>query len=122
MRKILLADEDPTIRSQIATALRHWGYLVEAVATSTEALTHIAAANPPNLILISATLPELDGYAVCQRIRQRLAEVPIPIILLSSANDDEVRFKGTLVGISSFLRKPILLSDLIERVHYYAIG
>lgn len=110
--KILLVDDDPRLRDLVRIALERAGWQVVTAADGQEALLH-ANRELPDFIVLDIGLPELDGFEVCRRIRQR-SEVPI---LFLTARDDEVDcILGLELGADDYVTKPFSPRELVARI------
>ena len=110
--KILLVDDDPRLRELVRIALERAGWQVVTAADGQEALLH-ASREAPDFIVLDIGLPELDGFEVCRRIRQR-SEVPI---LFLTARDDEVDcVLGLELGADDYVTKPFSPRELVARI------
>jgi two-component system, OmpR family, response regulator len=110
--KILLVDDDPSLRSLVALALERAEFVVISAADGQSALMH-AAREAPDLVVLDIGLPELDGFEVCRRLRQT-SDVPI---LFLTARDDEVdRILGLEMGADDYVTKPFSPRELVARV------
>ena len=109
---ILLVDDDPRLRDRVRLALERAGWQVVTAADGQEALLH-ASREDPDFIVLDIGLPELDGFEVCRRIRQR-SEVPI---LFLTARDDEVDcVLGLELGADDYVTKPFSPRELVARI------
>ena len=72
--------------------------------------------NPPDLILLDILMPEIDGFEVCRRLKANPRLEDIPVIFITSKNEDEYEEQGFAVGASDFIHKPINAPILIARV------
>ncbi len=110
--KILLVDDDPRLRDLVRIALERAGWQVVTASDGQEALLH-ASREAPDFIVLDIGLPELDGFEVCRRIRQR-SEVPI---LFLTARDDEVDcILGLELGADDYVTKPFSPRELVARI------
>lgn len=110
--KILLADDDPRLRDLVRIALERANWQVITAADGQEALLH-AAREAPDLIVLDIGMPELDGFEVCRRIRQR-SEVPIVFL---TARDDEIDcILGLDLGADDYMTKPFSPRELVARI------
>ena len=110
--KILLVDDDPRLRDLVRIALERAGWQGVTAADGQEALLH-ASRELPDFIVLDIGLPELDGFEVCRRIRQR-SEVPI---LFLTARDDEVDcILGLELGADDYVTKPFSPRELVARI------
>ncbi|MCL6596920.1 MAG: response regulator transcription factor [Firmicutes bacterium] len=111
-RRILVVDDEESIRLAVTRALRDAGYEVEAAADGEAALVAVAA-RPPDLVLLDVMLPGMDGLAVCQEIRRRS---DLPVLMLTARDDDLDRILGLEAGADDYLTKPFHMRELVLRV------
>src|SRR5690348_5961111 len=109
MPRVLLVEDDETIRRLIVYALQQDGLDVEIAIDGLSALK-IFEANPPELVVLDLGLPDIDGFEVCQRIRQQSA-IPILILTALAREDDIVR--GLQFGADDYLTKPFSVRVLL---------
>ncbi|WP_370316037.1 response regulator transcription factor [Sagittula sp.] len=110
--KILIVDDDPSLRDLLRLALERAGHTVICAADGALALTH-AGRETPDLIVLDIGLPEMDGFEVCRRLRAR-SDVPV---LFLTARDDEVdRIVGLEMGADDYLAKPFGGRELLARI------
>ena len=114
--RILVVDADPTVQRALSNALIQAGYQPTAVGDGAEAL-RLAHAEKPALVLIAATLPNVDGFAIVQRLR--LEDGPsthTPVILLLGENEAADRGKALRSGADDYLIKPFHPAELMARM------
>ena len=70
----------------------------------------------PDLIILDVNMPRLDGFAVCERLRQDLRTAFVPILMLTGSTDEGNRTKGYLVGTDDYMAKPFSVPELTARV------
>ncbi|MEC9398737.1 MAG: response regulator transcription factor [Myxococcota bacterium] len=109
---ILVVDDDPSIREVVRFALEKAGYATLEAGDGKEALEKFAA-QTPQLIVLDILMPEFDGTEVCRRIR-RTSDVPI--IFLSSRDDEIDRVLGLELGGDDYVTKPFSPRELVARV------
>lgn len=109
---ILIADDDPQVVRLIARNLEMEGYAVQTVADGKAALDQISA-HPPDLAIIDVMMPHLDGFTLCQRIRQFTLT---PILMLTARTRDDEKLHGFEVGADDYLTKPFSVGELLGRV------
>jgi DNA-binding response OmpR family regulator len=110
--RILIADDDSFHVDLTTYALRRHGIQAVAASTGPQALK-VCEHDPPDLILLDVSLPKLDGFEVCRRIRARAST---PIIMLSShAGDDDI-IQGLQAGADDYVTKPFSARQLIARI------
>jgi DNA-binding response OmpR family regulator len=110
--KILLVDDEPSLRETLAYNLRNAGYMVTTAADGSTALEQ-ARAEPPDLVLLDLMLPEIDGLTVCRSLRQ-LSDVPILILTARTGELDKI--VGLESGADDYLTKPFSLGELQARI------
>jgi DNA-binding response OmpR family regulator len=109
--KALIVDSDPVLADVVAFALRREGFQVIQVYDGLSAL-HCWSEERPDLVVLDVNLPEIDGFAVCQRIR-KAANTPI-IILTDAGGDDDV-IRGLELGADVYMTKPFSPRQLVAR-------
>ena len=110
---ILVVDDDPDCREIAARLLERAGYRTRRAASGEECM-RIALAEPIDVVLLDVMMPGMDGFAVCEALRQ--AGQRIPIILLTASDEMDTRLEGMHLGVSEFLTKPINRIELLARV------
>ncbi len=110
--EILVVDDDPHTREVVAFALRHAGFSVQEAADGLSALARMEAA-APDLIVLDVGLPELDGLEVCRSIRKTS---DVPILFLSSRDEEIDRILGLEIGGDDYVAKPFSPRELVARV------
>jgi CheY-like chemotaxis protein len=70
----------------------------------------------PQLILLDLKLPRVDGFEVLDRVRSSEATKLLPVVILTTSNEDQDRIRGSGVGANSFVRKPVEFDKFIEAV------
>jgi two-component system response regulator MprA len=111
--RILVVDDDLAVRRSIDRALRLEGYEVTTVASGGEALEALAQ-SPPDAMILDLQLPDLDGLAVCRRIRSVGDDTPVLMLTARQAVDDRVQ--GLDAGADDYLVKPFALAELLARL------
>ena len=112
---IVVVDDEKTSRLALRRLLEREGYRV-AVATSGEDGLNLAIGLQPDMILTDVVMPDMDGYELCRKLREHSELADIPIIMLTSLDDQESRVMGIEAGADDFLSKPIEASLLKARV------
>ena len=110
--KILVVDDDNSIRRLLETRLSMLGYEVLTAADGIEALD-IFHDGVPDLVVLDVMLPRLDGYGVCQELRK---QSDIPIIMLTALGDVADRLIGLELGADDYLGKPFSPKELEARI------
>ncbi|HET7678273.1 MAG TPA: response regulator transcription factor [Candidatus Limnocylindrales bacterium] len=110
--RILLIEDDPSIREATALGLGAAGYEVEAVADGVAALDAFRA-RPPDLVVLDVMLPGLDGLTIARTIRAASA---VPIVMLTARTDALDVVAGLEAGADDYVRKPFELTELLARL------
>jgi DNA-binding response OmpR family regulator len=113
MPRVLVVDDDLTVAEVVLGYLRRDGFEAAHAADGLAALA-IAAAAPPDLVVLDLMLPGIDGLEVCRRLR---AERPdLPVIMLTARGEEEDRIAGLEVGADDYVVKPFSPKELALRV------
>jgi putative two-component system response regulator len=112
--RILVVDDAPE-NLMVMESILSKDYSLNLFSDSGEALEY-AIANPPDLILLDVMMPEIDGFELCRRLKANPKLVDIPVIFITSKNEDEYEEYGFSVGASDFIHKPINAPIVTARV------
>ena len=111
--RVLLVEDDETLRQSATSYLRASGFAVDAAATGKMARA-LAAVSPYDAVILDVRLPDDDGFALCTALR---AGRPAPRVLMATARDDvRDRIAGLDLGADDYLVKPYALGELVARV------
>lgn len=111
--RILVADDEPGLRDALDFALRQAGYTVELCADGLAAVSAFDR-QPPDLVILDIMMPRLDGLEVLRRIRS--ANSFVPVIFLTSRDEEFDKVLGLEMGADDYLCKPFSLRELLARV------
>ena len=111
--RLLLVDDEDNLRSMLEAALRHSGYDVRSVATGRDALDAVMC-DRPDVVVLDVMLPDLDGFAVCNRLRSDGINTPVLFLTARDTTGDKVR--GLKLGGDDYLVKPFSLEELVARI------
>ena len=106
-------EDEETIREAVASALKREGHRVEAYADGAEAWTAFAA-SLPDLAMLDIGVPRMDGLELCRRLRARSDS--LPIIFVTSREEEFDRVLGLEIGADDYLCKPFSMRELMARV------
>jgi two-component system, OmpR family, response regulator ChvI len=110
---VAFVDDEESLRSTVALALQRDGFRVETFADGLEALTRFER-GLPDLAILDIIMPRLDGLELCRRLRARNEH--LPILILSSKDEELDRVLGLELGADDYLCKPFALRELLARV------
>ena len=115
MNHILVVDADEVVGRYVGQTLREEGWAVELVSDGAAGLDR-AVGKAPDLVLLDAQLPDLDGLAVLRRLRSHPATASVPVVLLSGLGAAADRVAGLAAGADDYLVKPFDTLELVARV------
>jgi DNA-binding NarL/FixJ family response regulator len=114
-KKLLLIDDDPNLILLVKDYLEFRGYEVMAAGNGREAL-EILNEQLPDMIICDVMMPEMDGYAFIEKIRQQARTSWIPIMLLSAKGQSQDKIKGLTTGADVYMIKPFEPDELVAQV------
>jgi two-component system response regulator MtrA len=109
--RVLLVEDDPSIREVATLGLTNAGFRVTTAADGREGLIQFRNA-PVDLVVLDVMLPALDGYEVCREIRR---ESQVPVIMLSAKSDTVDIVVGLELGADDYVTKPFEMPELVAR-------
>jgi len=114
-KKILIVDDEPSIIVPVQFLMEQNGYDVMVAFSGEEAMEIIAEKNV-DLMLLDIMLPVIDGFEVCQRVRENPKWNKIKIILLTALGSDANVEKGLALGADAYITKPFSNVNIVEKV------
>lgn len=123
VRKVLVIDDDVDILKAIKSGVRLEGSEVE-ILTAENGFTGLAIAKEqkPDLIILDLLMPQMDGFAVLQKLKNDTELSKIKIIMLTAQDTPKNRWESIYLDIDDFLGKPFDLFELEALVHYHIAG
>src|SRR5512143_3400638 len=112
---IWVVDDTPSNVHFLAEMLQRQGYAVQLASDGTRAL-EIAQSTPPDLILIDAVMPGIDGYEVCKRLKANAQTRQIPVIFLSALGRASDKVRAFVAGGVDYITKPFQTEEVLVRV------
>jgi twitching motility two-component system response regulator PilG len=117
-QKILIVEDEESLLKLESILLTSKGYDVRGVSNGREALDAIAE-EKPDLVLLDIMLPEIDGFEVCQRIKDDPATKDIPVVMLTAKKSREDMARGEKVGADWYITKPFKSVMVIETIQRF---
>jgi DNA-binding response OmpR family regulator len=114
-RKILIADDEPSIVAALEFLLQRNEYEVRVARNGDDALQLIEAFRP-DLVLLDVMMPQKSGYEVCARVRQRTEWRDIKIVMLSARGRDAEVSRGLSAGADAYVIKPFSTRELMGKI------
>ena len=112
MPRVLVVDDDLTVAEVVVSYLQRAGLEVDHAGDGPAALA-MAAANPPDLVVLDLMLPGFDGLEVCRRLRR---DSDVAVVMLTASGDEADRVLGLEVGADDYVTKPFSPRELVLRV------
>lgn len=114
-QSVLIVDDEPMARTLLRLMLVRAGFHVSEAEDGFDALEKVRK-NQPDVILLDVMMPGMDGFAVCETLRNETATAELPIIMLSAKTDLDSINKGLRAGATIYLTKPISPEELTQHV------
>lgn len=111
--RVLVVEDDPTLRLGLVKTLRSEGFDVEVAKTGAEGATR-ATNERFDLVILDVMLPEKNGFEVCEELRA--VDDDLPIIMLTAKGEEEDRVRGLRLGADDYMVKPFGVAELLARV------
>ncbi|MFN8077689.1 MAG: response regulator transcription factor [Kineosporiaceae bacterium] len=111
--RLLVVDDEPSIRELLTASLRFAGFDVVGAADGNEALK-LAEQHRPDLVVLDVMLPDLDGFAVTRRLRERGRQMPV--LFLTARDETQDKIQGLTVGGDDYVTKPFSLEEVVARI------
>jgi PleD family two-component response regulator len=112
---ILIVDDTPLNLRLLSNILTKAGYQVRQALSSEMALRAVQAL-PPDLLLLDIMMPSMDGYTLCQTLKENSYTASIPVVFLSALSDGLDKAKAFAVGGADYITKPFHLEEVLARV------
>jgi two-component system, sensor histidine kinase and response regulator len=113
--EVLIVDDTPLNLQLLSTILNREGYSVRCAIGGEMALRSVKAA-PPDLILLDITMPGMDGYEVCRRLKVDSSTSAIPVIFISALDASCAKEQALAVGGLDYITKPYRVRDILSKV------
>ena len=114
--RILVVEDQDSIRRMIEALVQARGYQVTAVSSGAKAID-VAMTDAPDMVLLDLNLPgQYDGFDVCQRLRSDPTTRTVPVVIISAMDDDESRARATAAGATAYYTKPFSPIALLKEI------
>jgi two-component system NtrC family sensor kinase len=113
--RVLIADDDASVRTRLSDLIAIKGYAVDTAPNGMEALDK-AKETAPDIILLDVLMPEMDGIEACKRLKSITETMHIPVIMITSFEDKEIKMKCLEAGAADFLSKSVDHIELAMRI------
>lgn len=113
--KILIVDDEPELRRLLALAMQHEGYQTDEAGHGEQCLAYCRE-SLPDLILLDAVMPEIDGFTCCETLHSIYGETCPPVLMITALSDLKSVERAFAVGATDFVTKPIHWAVLRQRV------
>lgn len=120
-KQILIVDDDSSLRSLLKLVIEEEGYQVIEAQNGEDCLRKVAR-NLPDLILLDAIMPGMNGFDCCQHLRNSLITAEIPILMITFLEDQESIEKAFNAGATDYITKPIHWAVLLKRLERLMIS
>jgi CheY-like chemotaxis protein len=114
--RILLVDDDPTVRTLARLLLEKNGFQVTEVADGPAAIDHFAGGQECALVVLDLDMPTLGGLEVLSRIRGTPSTATVPVVVLTGSQDDAAEIDAMDAGADDYIRKPLEPARFVARV------
>ncbi|MBF0342267.1 MAG: EAL domain-containing protein, partial [Magnetococcales bacterium] len=112
-----VVDDDPVTRIMLCRFLERLGYDAKGFGNGAQA-TGACDVEMPDVVLMDAKMPVMDGFEACRRLKARPDARHVPVLMITGLNDDESVDRAFEIGAADFITKPIHWAILRNRVHY----
>ena len=115
MKRILIVDDSPTIRKLIGYVLRKKDYLTEEAEDGMDAMEKLSSSEI-DLVIVDLNMPNMDGISFVKNLRNSYYNLDLPVVMLTTTNDGELKKEAYGAGVNMFLNKPIQPEVLIFKI------
>ena len=114
--KVLIVDDQAEVVDVMGAILTHQGFVVESASDGLEGLAR-AIEGSPDIILLDISMPNMNGFETCRRLKNGSGTQGIPVVMFTSQADRESRITALQAGANDFLGKPVDSTELVVRVN-----
>lgn len=114
-KRVLVVDDSRVIAMKTCLVLKKHGYLPTSIAEPLDTQSYLSA-NPVDLVILDVEMPGMNGFQVCERLREIPEFEDLPILFLTSRDDHLERLKGFSVGAQAYITKDYEEADFIGMI------
>jgi two-component system chemotaxis response regulator CheY len=115
MRRIMVVDDSETIRRLLSFILKRKNYMTIEAEDGMDAIEKLLS-NPVDLIIVDLNMPNMDGIEFVRTLRGNYHQPDVPVIMLTTTKDEDLKKEALRAGVNLFLNKPISPEMLIYKV------
>jgi len=115
MKRILIVDDSPTIRKLVGYVLKKKGYVTEEAEDGMDAMEKLSSSEI-DLVIVDLNMPTMDGITFVKNLRNSYYNLDLPVVMLTTTKDEELKEEALGAGVNMFLSKPIQPEDLISNI------
>ncbi len=116
-KKILIADDDPNVVKLIEAILSERHFTIVTTNDGCAVMSKVKEEHP-DLIILDIMLPHIDGFQICEKLRQQIETKNIPILVISAHTSSQLILNLHSIGVNNYLSKPFDIPEFIDRVEY----
>lgn len=114
-KKLLLVEDNTELLELLRLGLKEAGFTVHTASDGVQALRK-ARVLLPDVVVLDLVLPEMDGFEVCQSLKNGRETSAIPVIVLTGLSSQFTRYAGLEAGADDYVTKPVTASHLVSRI------
>ncbi len=115
MKRILIVDDSPTVRKLIGYVLRKKAYATEEAEDGMDAMEKLSALEV-DLVIVDLNMPNMDGISFVKNLRNSYYNLDLPVIMLTTTSDTDLKNEAYGAGVNMFLNKPIQPDVLVYKI------
>ncbi len=115
MKRILIVDDSPTVRKLISYVLRKKAYVTEEAEDGMDAMEKLSALEV-DLVIVDLNMPNMDGISFVKNLRNSYYNLDLPVIMLTTTSDTDLKNEAYGAGVNMFLNKPVQPDVLLFKI------